>query len=205
MNATDSLFVTSILNGDSRWRMTLPVYASVFLGEVERMFGQRDPSFTLVGIEIDETPGSFPRLWYPDSGIAPDDSERRSRHVIIRLSRGALTDPVRARWQLAHECFHLLDPWNQRVDGRPTNWLEEGLASWYQNNRVPEAASREGSYAVAEGLVSPLMRRLPLAVRRLRQERRMRIDEITPGVLRDYCLGAGEEVLQHICEPFHHD
>ena len=202
MKATDSLFVTSILNGDGHWRMTLPVYASVFLGEIERMFGQRDQSFTVVGIDIDETPGSPPRLWYPDSGIAPDDSERRSRHVIIRLSRGALTDPVRARWQLAHECFHLLDPWNQRVDGRPTNWLEEGLASWYQNNRVPEAASREGSYTVAEGLVSPLMRCLPIAVRRIRQERRMRIGEITPDVLQDYCLGAREEVLQHLCEPF---
>ena len=205
LKAIEQLYVSSPYHGVNPYSVTLPEWASVFLSELEQMFGQRDPSFTLVGIDIDRGPDSFPRLWYPDSGVPPDDMEGRSRHVIIRLGSGALTDVDRARWQLAHECLHLLDPWNQRVDGRPTNWLEEGLASWYQNYRVPEAASREGSYAVAESLVTPLMESLPSIVKRIRKEQNLRIGEITPDALSEYLLGASLDMLRRLCEPFDYD
>ena len=155
MTTIEPLFVTRLQEDGSHWALTLPVYVSQFLVDIEHLFGPRDRSFTVVGIEIDMTPGACPHLWYPDSGIAPDDPELRSRHIVIRLTSNALTDPVRARWQLAHECLHLLDPWNERVDGRPAIWLEEGLASWFQNSRVPEAKCPEGQYALAEDLVSP--------------------------------------------------
>ena len=164
MSGVDPLFATMYREDGSHGPMTLPEYASRFLADIEHCFGPRDHSFVLVGIDIDKTPNNRPRLWFPDSGIQPDDTERRSRHVVIRLGSSALTDPVRARWQLAHECFHLLDPWSRRVDGRPTNWLEEGLAAWYQNTRVPEAEWHEGSYTAAEALVRPLLVR-PLMVR----------------------------------------
>ena len=202
MSVIESLFVTRLQEDGSHWAMTLPVHASRFLTDVEHLFGPRDPSFTVVGIEVDATPGACPHLWYPDSGIAPADTDRRSRHVVIRLTSNALTDPVRAQWQLAHECFHLLDPWNERVDGRPANWLEEGLASWFQNSRVPEAESHEGQYALAENLVSPLMDELPEAVKLIRRERRLRISAIMPDVLREYCPGFSEEALQKLCKPF---
>ena len=185
--------------------MTLSEWASVFLSELELMFGPRDPSFTFVGIDIDQKPESFPSLWYPNSGIPPDDKEGRSRHVIVRLGSGALTGVDRARWQLAHECLHLLDPWNQRLDGKPTNWLEEGLASWYQNYRVPEAASRQGSYAVAEGLVMPLIESLPSIVKRIRKEQNLRIGEITPDALREYHLDTSLDLLKFLCKPFQYD
>ena len=203
--AFDQLYVTSLGLGDGIYSLTLPEWASVFLSELELIFGPRDPSFTFVGIDIDQNPGSFPRLWYPNSGVPPKDTEGRSRHVIVRLGSGALTDVYRARWQLAHECLHLLDPWNQRLDGRPTNCLEEGLASWYQNYRVPEAASREGSYAVAESLVAPLMDSLPSVVKHIRREQNLRIGEITPDALCEYRLDASRDVLQRLCQPFHYD
>ena len=202
MSGVDPLFATMYREDGSHGPMTLPEYASRFLADIEHCFGPRDHSFVLVGIDIDKTPNNRPRLWFPDSGIQPDDTERRSRHVVIRLGSSALTDPVRARWQLAHECFHLLDPWSPRVDGRPTNWLEEGLAAWYQNTRVPEAEWHEGSYTAAEALVRPLMEDLSSAVKRIRRERRIRIGEFTHEVLRDYCPGFQMETLQRLCQPF---
>ncbi len=202
MTVIDSLFATKFREDGSHGPMTLPEYASRFLADIEDWFGPRDRSFVLVGIDIDCTPGNPPRLWFPESGIAPDDAERRSRHIVIRLNQAALTDLNRARWQLAHECFHLLDPWNLRVDGRPTNMLEEGLATWYQNSRVPEAEWHESVYAAAEDLVRPLMEQLPSAVKRIRRERGVRVGECTPDVLRDYCPGFDEDALQRLCQPF---
>ncbi len=202
MSVVDSLFVTEFREDGSHSPMTLPEYASQFLADIERRFGPRDHSFTLLGIDIDRTLDKPPQLWFPDSGITPDDAERRSRHVVVRLGPTALDDPARARWQLAHECFHLLDPWNEEVDGRPGNWLEEGLAAWYQNERVPEAEWHEGSYALAEELVKPLMDELPLAVKRIRMERRLRISEITPDILRSYYPGLSDGTLGKLCQPF---
>ena len=147
MSDSGSLFVTQSQEGGSHSPMTLPEYASWFLADIEAWFGPRDRSFALVGIDIDRTPGKPPHLWYPNSGIPPDDAEGRSRHAVVRLGPAGLTNPVRARWQLAHECFHLLDPWSETVDGRSASWLEEGLAAWYQNSRVPEAECHEGLYA----------------------------------------------------------
>ena len=201
-NVTDSLFATKFREDGSHYPKTLPEYASEYLADIEQRFGPRDRSFTVTGIDIDETPGRQPCLWFPDSGIPPGDAQRRSRHVVIRLGRAALTDLARARWQLAHECVHLLDPWNPKVDGRPTNWLEEGLAAWYQNIRVPEAEYHEGPYAVAEELVRPLMDELPHAVKRIRRELRLRIGDISPAVLRAYCPGFTEETSLKLCQPF---
>ena len=202
MSVMESLFVTRLQEDGSHWALTLPIYVSRFLADIEHLFGPRDHSFTVVGIEIDVTPAACPRLWYPDSGIAADGPDRRSRHIVIRLTSNALTDPARARWQLAHECLHLLDPWNVRVDGAPANWLEEGLAAWFQNRRVPEAEYHEGQYAPAEDLVSPLMDTLPDAVKRIRRERALRISEITPDALQDYCPEMNEDTLGKLCEPF---
>ena len=203
MTVINSLFATKYREDGSHGPMTLPEYASRFLADIEHWFGPRDRSFVLVGIDIDCTPGNSPRLWFPESGLAPDDAELRSKHIVIRLSQVALTDLARARWQLAHECFHLLDPWNPRVDGRPTNMLEEGLATWYQNSRVPEAESHEGLYAAAEDLVRPLMGELPSAIKRIRRDRTVRIGEFTSDLLRDYCPEYHEETLQRLCQPFH--
>ena len=202
MIPAESLFVTEFREDGSHSPMTLPEYASQYLADIECRFGPRDSSFTLVGIDIERTHGMPPHLWFPDTGIAADDTERRSRHVVIRLGQNALVDPALARWQLAHECFHLLDPWNERVDGRPANWLEEGLATWFQNNCVPEAEHHEGLYAVAEDLVRPLVDNLPNAVKRIRLERRLRISDITPDVLRDYCPRFSGETLRELCQPF---
>ncbi len=202
MTVLDVLFTTEHEVDGSSSQITLPVYTSQFLADLEKRFGPRDRSYTLVGIHIDKKQGNVPCLWYPNSGIPAGDSERRSKHVIVRLTSNALTNPVRARWQLAHECLHLLDPWNNLVDGRSTNWLEEGLATWYQNMKVPEAELHEGKYANAEELVKPIIEELPEAVRRIRQECNLRVGEITPDILVKYYPAIGEETARSLCRPF---
>ena len=97
MNVIDALFATEFREDGTHAPMTLPEYASQYLADIEHRFGPRDRSFALVGIDIDKTPGNVPRTWFPDSGIAPDDVQRRSRHVVIRLGPAALTDLARAR------------------------------------------------------------------------------------------------------------
>jgi len=202
MSVIESLFSTEFREDGSSSSITLAEYTSQFLADIERKFGHRDRSFTLVGIDIDKTPGTSPCLWFPYSGIPHGDAGERSRHIVIRLSSNALTSPLHARWQLAHECVHLIDPWNPGVDGRPTNWLEEGLATWFQNTHVPKAACHEGLYADAQKLVEPFIGGLQPAVRRIRLERRLRIGDFTPDVLRDYCpkLPPGREYK--LCQPF---
>ena len=86
------------------------------LGEMLRMaeerYGQRDCEFTLLGIEF--WPG-VPHLWFP----GPSDC----KHIAIRIGIDAIYDPIKAHFQLAHECIHLLSP----VIGM-ASLLEEGLA-----------------------------------------------------------------------------
>ena len=202
MNNIDTLFTTEFREDGRSNSTPLSCYASRFIEDLERLFGPRDRSFTLVGIVVDKTQGSSPQLWFPDSGIPLDNPEGKSKHVVIRLGRSALDNPVRARWQLAHECVHLLDPLNLKVDGKPTIMLEEGLAAWYQNSRVPEAEHHEGLYAVAERLVAPLITELPDTVRNIRRERGLRMSDITSDVLRIYYPGCREATLQQLCQPF---
>ena len=173
-----------------------------FIAHIESHFGPRDSSFNLISIQVQSSKTNRPQLWFPDSGIPPNDPEGRSRQIVIRLSPAALNNPLRAKWQLAHECFHLLDPWNKKVDGRDTNRLEEGLATWYQNTNVPEASSHEGSYALAESLVMPQADKLPSSVRHIRENEGLRIGEITPAILNSYCPGFDEDSLRKLCEPF---
>ena len=84
----------------------------------------------------------------------------------------------------------------------PLTGLKKVWPRGYQNTRVPEAEWHEGSYTAAEALVRPLMEDLSSAVKRIRRERRIRIGEFTPEVLRDYCPGFQMETLQRLCQPF---
>ena len=58
---------------------------------------------------------------------------------------------------------------------------------------MPEGVCHEGLYATAEDLVRPLLDELSHAIKRIRQERGLRIGEIPPDILRVYCSGMSEE------------
>ena len=187
--------------GTDAW--LLEQYALRFIAEIEWYLGPRDPSFSLIRVEVDLTPKATPRPWFPDSGIPPGDPEGRSRQIIIRLAPNALKSCEYAKWQLAHECVHLLDPWNKQVDIRPTNVLEEGLAAWYQNFAAPcQLKSDVSSYDEAESLVKPHTDELQNAVKQIRSVHGIRIGEISPEVLAKHCPRIDEGVVGRLCDRF---
>ena len=115
LTVIESLFTTSQIDNRT-YRSTLTHLASEFITEIEHIFGPRDPSFTYLGIEMDATPGAIPMNWFPDAGKPLSDPDHPTRHVLIRLTENALNNANIAKWQLAHECVHLLDPWNEEQE-----------------------------------------------------------------------------------------
>ena len=171
--------------------VTLTVHLGKFLSNIEALFGPRDSSFTILGIEIVSTQGEVPHISFPPSHEA-------RKHVIVRLGPGSLREERWARWQLAHECVHLLDP---RIGN--TSVLEEGLAAWYQNQAVTRKyAPPTGKYADAEQLVLPLMDRLPAAIKQIRQQEGRRLGEISAELLQQYCPELPIEATRRLAQQF---
>ena len=205
MTVLESLFFTK-RNDDNTYLWTLATWTSDFLGDIENRFGARNPRFSFVGVEIDETPEATPCNWFPSLGIPAEDLQNGSRHIIIRLTPKALEAREYAKWQLAHECVHLLDPWNKKVEGMPTNLLEEGLATWYQNFKANcELSSDVRSYEEAESLVKPDIEELQNAVKKIRLEVGLRIGEISTETLAKYCPGVDDNVVERLCDRFDRD
>lgn len=100
------------------YRWTLTSRLGQALDMAEDLFGPRDRSATLLGIDFTTDPQ--PSHWYP-GGAGP------GKNIIVLLTAGAAADEDRALYQLAHESFHLL---STNLFGTATN-LEEGLATWY--------------------------------------------------------------------------
>ena len=181
-------------NNDGVYSRTLTRHLGLFLSDIESKFGPRDTSFTILGIEILETQG-VPHIWFPSN---PDNC----KHVIVHLAENTLDCEILARWQLAHECVHLLDPRNNVLSG-PTNVLEEGIATWYQNNAVTRQFSEHsGKYVEAEKLILPLIDVLPDAIRFIRQKEGLPIGDITEDVLCEYCPQVSLEIAQHLTRQF---
>jgi hypothetical protein len=108
---SDDLIVAYPLPNGFTW--TLASRLGQMLTKVELQFGQRNRSFTVLGIEFRD---GVSQLWFPGN----------CGHVVIQLGLAAMQDPIRAKFQLAHECVHLLDP----APGG-TNNLEEGIATQF--------------------------------------------------------------------------
>ncbi len=88
--------------------------------DVEKRFGPAVNEWALGGIAFD-TVEEQPFLFYPYS---------RPRTVIIRLVGPALTSIDFARFQLAHELVHCINP----SGGDLANVLEEGMAACFQQS-----------------------------------------------------------------------
>jgi hypothetical protein len=108
---SDTLVVAHPIPNGFSW--TLASRLGQMLSKVETSFGQRDRTFTILGIEFHD---GVPQLWFPGN----------CGHVVIQLGLTAMQDPSRAMFQLAHERVHLLDP----APGG-TNNLEEGIATQF--------------------------------------------------------------------------
>lgn len=114
-----------------------------------------------------------------------------------------------ATWQVAHECVHLLDPGLLGT----TNFLEEGLATWFQDEPryhekwlheyIPQAVkTHSNSYKDARQLVlqaNPVY--LLPAVKRIRETGTL-IRDITPDVLAREIPKCEARTVERLCERF---
>ena len=199
-----SPFTTS-RDANGTYSLTLAQLTSVFLTEIEKLFGPRDPKFTYVGLEFDTTHDAKPRIWFPHTGYPGRETNEPSRHVNIRLTGNAQNDANLAIWQLAHECVHLIDPWNIEVEGRQSNVLEEGLATWYQNTIVQGVSlDDDPSYKEAKSLVEPYMPELAETVKHIRTQHSVRIGDIeNPDLLLKHSPDMDPKTAENLCRYFH--
>lgn len=116
-------FTTYSLPSRDGYFGTLTTRLGEILRLVENMYGPRDHSWTILGIEFNIDPEAYPQIWYPGN----------CKNIAIQLCGSALNNMDIACYQLAHEAIHLLAP----SGGRNANALEEGLATyfslWYVN------------------------------------------------------------------------
>ena len=202
----EAQFITSRENNQYMTK-TIPMWAGTYLSEIEVLLGPRDSSYCFLGVDF-HGPDLPPRTWFPFTGIPIGDHEGRSRHIIIHLTLNASKNFERARWQLAHECVHLVDPWDRQVEGKYTNVLEEGLASWYQCDKVQGFCHNKDNYREALRLVRKYQDRIAVAVKNIRSNelntsgKHMRIGDITPEVLMRYCSQMDEDDAVELCKRF---
>ena len=143
----------------------LQAFLNECVGEAERLFGERDERYGFPTIERRTDGESSPFL-----------DVKRKPELTVFLPESCLVndDLSEARWHIAHEAVHVLDP-----HCNPTSYLEEGLASWFQNEKVKEyRGPRSRPWFDAEQLVIPWMHVLPGALKRFRnRQRKLREEE----------------------------
>ena len=137
---------------------TLAYQLSKMLHMVEELFGPRDYSYTILGIEF---ASDGPQIWYP----------RNHRHIIVQLNVSTATDMPKAYYQMAHETVHLLAP----SCGRNANVFEEGVACYfaayymkYKFNQ-PNWSPTLPSYRCALEIIAPRLNEDIGCIRRLRK------------------------------------
>ena len=125
----------------------------------EELFGKRDRSYTILGIElVAECPG----IWYPGD----------RKHVVIQLSSHAATNMFTACYEMAQETIHLLAP----TDRQNVNNLEEGITIYFANLYMTEALNNpypppsDMRYRNAVEAVTPILDKDIDCVRRLREK-----------------------------------
>lgn len=193
---------TTTRNPDGTYSVTLAQLTSIFLNEIETLLGPRDRNFTYVGLEFDTTPDAKPHIWFPHVGHPDRDRDKTSNHIIIRLTEQAQSDANLAIWQLARQCVHLIDPWNIETENRPTNYLEEGLAIWYQTTII-QNIPLEPPYDEAKSQVQPHMPQLAQTIKHLRTKHNLRISEIDdPELLLRHYPNMNTKTAEDLCSRF---
>ena len=97
----------------------------IILKDAESLYGERDRSFNILGVELCDQ--EQPQTWYPGGWDGQKD-------VIIQITKDCETNLKKAIFQVSHEVIHCLCP----KPGRHANVLEEGLAtlfSKYESNK----------------------------------------------------------------------
>lgn len=141
---------------DGGYKYTLTTRIGAMLTEIEALFGPRDLNWTLLGFEFSE---DGPQIWYPGN----------HSHIVIQISPDCLGDDIRAYYQLAHECVHLLAP----LRGAHATVFEEGIATMYSQDYIYKLFGRtnftqDEKYINAASATRELLRLSPDSIRTLR-------------------------------------
>lgn len=121
-NIIQHLFITKELEEKNGYTWTLASRLGEALNLAEQFFGDRDRSYTILGVEFIAATNS--QIWYPGN----------RKHIVIQLTNDALFNEFQAYYQLSHEIIHLLSP----SGGQNTNILEEGLATYFSEKYLSE-------------------------------------------------------------------
>ena len=180
--------------------------AHTCIHHLETMFGQRRPGFLFRSIR--QSGDEYPRIHFPF--VNPVDGNRVV-DIHIGKTPWERRDAGRSGWQVAHECVHLLDP---GLFGT-SNVLEEGLATWFQDNpthhlpiireyivrHIGSNMEHPRNYADAKEFVRRCMPELIGAVSASRASG-TRISDITTDELAQHLLGKDTNTIKRLCAGF---
>lgn len=108
-----TIFISHPTTGGYSWTITSKL--GHILKTAEEKYGPRDYSYTILGVEFNQS--NHPKIWYPEN----------CKHIIIQISMNCINDFNRAVFQVAHEAIHCLCPTGKKS----ANVLEEGLANLF--------------------------------------------------------------------------
>ena len=181
-------FFTKPTNGGYKW--TLASLLGDMLHAAEELFGQRDRSYTIVGIEL---VADGPRIWYPGD----------RKHIVIQLSLDAAEDMYQACYQMAQETVHVLAP----TGGQNANNLEEGISIYFARLYMKEALNfsyrppSDMRYRNALEAVTPILDTDIDCVRRLR-EKEPSFSEISHELISTECPNLTADEIDFLLSKF---
>lgn len=118
-----TIFTATPTEGGYSW--TIISLLGTILKDAEGLYGERDRSFNILGVELCDQ--EQPQTWYPGGWNGQKD-------VIIQITKDCENNLKKAIFQVSHEVIHCLCP----KPGHHANVLEEGLAtlfSTYESNK----------------------------------------------------------------------
>lgn len=145
-NHMSSIFISNPIQNGHSWTITCKL--GHILRTAEARYGERDKSYTLLGVEF--TSLNNPQTWYPGN----------CKNIAIQITMNCIDDINRAVFQVAHEVIHCLCP----TGGQNANILEEGLANLFsidyckENGHGDNWTSNKQEYTDATELVRQLLK-----------------------------------------------
>lgn len=156
------------------WGESITSVLGNILKHIEFYYGKRNPTYTILGIELFEEG--------PDIHI----SEYDPSYISIRITPNCRFDMTETVLQVSHEAVHCLHP----TTIENVTYLEEGLATLfsleYTNSYIGEKYIDNQHYIQASNLVSELLKYKPTIIKELRTQQSS-ISMFTPKMLIANC------------------
>lgn len=112
----NNIFFTQPLPNNDGYTWSIVSRLGNIISQAELFYGERDKSFTILGIEVVNS--KQPKIWFPGS----------RKDIIIQITQNCIGDMGQAVFQVAHEVIHCLCPKTMKDE---CTILEEGLATYF--------------------------------------------------------------------------